>query len=715
MKTMWNNKPYYSISMFPYPSGDIHMGHFRNFCAQDFFNRYQLMNGREVLSFLGWDAFGLPAENAAIERKISAKDWTENNISSMNKVIDLFGNYYTESKQVITCRPDYYLHQQKIFMWLYEAGLFYKKKSFVNWDPVDKTVLANEQVKDGKGWRSGAIIEKKEMEQWFFRITQYADELLENVTKLDWPDRIINAQVQWIGKSYGYEIEFPVIDSQSVIKVFTTQPHTIKGVRFIVVSPFSEYGKLLESNSNLMVFNKYNNTKIPVYFADYVVDEYGTGAVMGVPNDDERDRKFAIQNNISFGDYEPLYNIINELPRKLNYRLRDWCIERQRRWGCPIPIIYCAKCGVILSNKPFLIEDPIEVECHQCHSIAKREMSTMDTFVDSSWYFLRYLCSDNKDEPFDNRVRPVDLYIGGAEHATLHLIYARAIVKALRDLGKLNFDEPFIKLINQGMVLANVYRDESGKPVDLSLVIKGEDGKWYNKSNQQQVFLCENAKMSKSLRNVVSPKEIVDQYGIDACRLFVASNSLIVDMDWNTNELNGCKNFLTRLTAMCENVSTQEWIGHDDGLYLKAHELLKAANDDMASFKVNCAIARVRTLFNELDEKIRNDQKSRTFVWVLGKLLIALWPVCPDLCFEQYEKIFASHITLQRNYYDHINCKRNIRKIRVYMNGKPYGEFTDIRTPDVLSYVISQMNIDTNHYNCMYIAKANIVQISSRV
>lgn len=671
-----DNNVFYSISMFPYPSGNIHMGHFRNFCAQDFFNRYKMMSGKKVLSFLGWDAFGLPAENAAIQNKISAKEWTYNNIEKMNKIIDSFGNYYDHTNRVITCDPSYYLHQQTLFLKLYDAGLIYRKKSIVNWDPIDKTVLANEQVNaEGKAWRSGAQAEKKELKQWFFKTTHYAEELLQGLQDLDWPTRIINAQKQWIGKSIGYEIKFNIKNSNDSITVFTTKPETINGVKFLCVAENTPYAQLIKKNTNLSVMNPFNNQEIPVYIADYVLDEYGTGAVMGVPQDDERDRNFALQNNVQFEPYEKNNSIKDSLQPTTNYKLRDWCFSRQRKWGCPIPMIHCDNCGVIKSNKTFLIEDELQVQCPQCNQLAQRETDTMDTFVDSSWYSLRYLCANNQEKPFDKTTRPVDLYIGGPEHATGHLIYSRAIIKALKDLKLIDFDEPFLKLINQGMVLAPYYKDKNNIPVFLSSVIE-RNGKFFNFETNEEVFLCGIAKMSKSLKNIVEPTEIFSLHGVEACRFFIASQPLEVDMNWNIDELNGCERFLNKIIKFCNLINENKKKQPDDyhsldyNLFVKIHKILREANDKIQEFKTNTFISQIRILFNLLEEQWKKNEKSYTFIWGLGQFLILLWPICMQIAYDCYHLLFNDDITKQKNYNFNDDFLNPISRISIYVNNK---------------------------------------------
>ena len=560
-----NREKYYCLSMFPYPSGKLHMGHVRNYTIGDVISRYKRMNNFNVFQPMGWDAFGLPAENAAIANKVSPKDWTNQNIEHMKKQLISLGLGYDWSKELRTCEPQYYKWEQLIFKKFYEKGLVYKKKSIVNWDPVDETVLANEQVIDGKGWRSGAKVELKEIDQWFIKITDYADELLSSLDEVDWPENVKTMQKNWIGKSHGAEIKYKIENSSKYLTVFSTRPDTIYGVSFIAISPNHEIAlELAERDSQIKNFlHKCNETSsaeadmakaeklgidtgikaihpitkknIPVWIGNFVLLDYGTGVVMGVPGHDQRDFEFASKYNlditqvISLGNDDDLpitnkgtlinsdtYNdlssddaslkIISKLKSDglgeglVQFRLRDWGVSRQRYWGCPIPVIYENGEAKLVEEEdlPVILPDlpeksaPIPLsqnkDFYNVSEEIQRETDTFDTFMDSSWYYARFTAADNESEIFDENTKywlPVDLYIGGIEHAILHLLYSRFFHKALRDMDMVDGNEPFKKLLTQGMVL--------------------KDG----------------AKMSKSKGNTVDPQSYIDKYGADTVRLYM--------------------------------------------------------------------------------------------------------------------------------------------------------------------------------------------------
>ncbi|NCU88857.1 MAG: leucine--tRNA ligase, partial [Proteobacteria bacterium] len=560
-----NREKYYCLSMFPYPSGKLHMGHVRNYTIGDVISRYKRMNNFNVFQPMGWDAFGLPAENAAIANEVSPKEWTNDNIEHMKQQLISLGLGYDWSKELRTCEPKYYKWEQLIFKKFFEKGLVYKKKSLVNWDPIDETVLANEQVIDGKGWRSGAPVEIKEIDQWFIKITDYADELLSSLNEVDWPENVKTMQENWIGKSHGAEIKYQIKDSEEYLTAFSTRPDTIYGVSFVAISPnhkialnLSEHDKKIESflkqcketssaeadmakaeklgiDTGMKVIHPLTDEEIPVWIGNFVLLDYGTGVVMGVPGHDQRDFEFASKYNLdikqvissSTNDELPVltkgillnsdkYNdldsdsaskkIIEELSEKklgeglIQFRLRDWGVSRQRYWGCPIPVIYeNGDAKLVEENElpvvlPELPKDSPPIPLSQNEEFYKisdgieRETDTFDTFMDSSWYYARFTSADNDSEIFDENSKywlPVDLYIGGIEHAILHLLYSRFFHKALRDMGMVEGNEPFKKLLTQGMVL--------------------KDG----------------AKMSKSKGNTVDPQSYIDKYGADTVRLYM--------------------------------------------------------------------------------------------------------------------------------------------------------------------------------------------------
>ena len=617
---------YYVLEMFPYPSGKIHMGHVRNYAMGDVIARYKKSKGFNVLHPMGWDAFGMPAENAAMEKKVHPRTWTESNIKDMKEQLRPMGLSIDWSKELATCDPDYYAKQQSLFIDMEKSGLVSRKISKVNWDPVDMTVLANEQVVDGRGWRSGALVERKELTQWFFNISNYSEELLKGLDALkEWPEKVRTMQSNWIGKSSGAEITFSIKNSTTEfknIKVYTTIPDTIFGMSFLAISPNHpiavNLSKRNKSLNNFCIECQNNLTseetletaekkgidtgikvehpfirdkKIPVFIANFIVMDYGTGAVFGCPAHDQRDFDFAKKYNLEILQvFEPenvemneviLKNsailgegrminseflngkttlearkiVCNQLEKKgagiekTNYRLRDWGISRQRYWGCPIPMIHCEKCGLVAEKKenlPILLPEDIEFDrpgnplerhrdwmktfCPKCDSIAKRETDTMDTFVDSSWYFLRFTAPKDpkpiNKEAIDYWMN-VDQYIGGIEHAILHLLYSRFFSRAMVKTGHLHekFKEPFNALFTQGMVCHETYRDGLGQWLSPEEVYHEKSGEIRKISDNSKVTKGASTKMSKSKRNVVDPKDIIEQYGADTARWFVLSDS----------------------------------------------------------------------------------------------------------------------------------------------------------------------------------------------
>jgi leucyl-tRNA synthetase len=604
----FDKEKFYCLSMFPYPSGYLHMGHVRNYTIGDVIARYQRMLGKNVLHPMGWDAFGLPAENAAIKHQVPPIEWTNKNIAYMRKQFDRLGFAFDWSREIRTCDPSYYRWEQWFFLQLYKKGLVYKKNAEVNWDPVDQTVLANEQVIDGRGWRSGALVERREIPQWFFKITAYADELLNDLNKLkDWPEQVKTMQRNWIGRSLGVDVHFPVEGCDSPLVIFTTRPDTLYGVTFIAVAPQHPLArKAAEKNAEVQRFiDKCKNIKvaeaelatlkkqgvvtdfsarhpltqqlIPVWVANFVVMDYGTGALMAVPAHDQRDFEFAKEyqlpitqvikptdnstldfNKSAYTPYGLLINssqfsgldskiacekIIQHLEnhhvgtRRINYRIRDWGVSRQRYWGTPIPMVNCSNCGTIpipekdlpvilpgqvkfsgVASPLKLMPEFLKITCPQCNKLAERETDTFDTFFESSWYYARFTCSNQNQAMLDERANywaPVDQYIGGIEHAVLHLLYARFIHKAMRDEGLLNSDEPFTRLLTQGMVL-----------------------------NQ-------GVKMSKSKGNTVDPEHLIERYGADTARLFsMFAAPPEQNLEWSDSGVEGSHRFLKKLWAL---------------------------------------------------------------------------------------------------------------------------------------------------------------------
>ncbi|RQH19926.1 leucine--tRNA ligase [Okeania hirsuta] len=639
-----NKQKFYALSMFPYPSGNLHMGHVRNYTITDVIARLKRMQGYRVLHPMGWDAFGLPAENAAIDRGIPPAQWTYQNIAQMKEQLQRLGFSIDWEKEVATCSPEYYRWTQWIFLQFFQAGLAYQKESAVNWDPIDQTVLANEQVDgEGRSWRSGAKVERKLLRQWFFKITDYAEQLLNDLDKLPgWPERVKTMQANWIGKSVGAYLEFPIVGMDKKIGVFTTRPDTVYGVSYVVLAPEhpltaqvttpeqqttvetfiqevgaeSELERTAEDKPKRGVptggkaINPFNNQEIPIWIADYVLYEYGTGAVMGVPAHDVRDFQFAKQYNLPITNvivpddsdnddweltdaYTDIGVMVNSGPfngekstfakkaiielaedegygeGRIQYRLRDWLISRQRYWGAPIPIIHCPKCGAVPVPDEDLpvklpdsvefsgrgpsplakLEDWVNVPCPSCGTPAKRETDTMDTFIDSSWYYLRYPDATNEQQVFDSEIvndwLPVDQYVGGIEHAILHLLYSRFFTKVLRDRGLCNFDEPFQRLLTQGMVQGITYKNPvTGKYIP-SAEVNPEDAKDPKTGDELEVFF---EKMSKSKYNGVDPLDVMSKYGADTARMFILFKAPPEkDLEWDDADVQGQFRFLNRV------------------------------------------------------------------------------------------------------------------------------------------------------------------------
>ena len=688
-----NREKYYCLSMFPYPSGKLHMGHVRNYTIGDVISRYKRMKNFNVFQPMGWDAFGLPAENAAIANKINPREWTNKNIENMKTQLQSLGFSYDWSKELRTCDSSYYRWEQLIFKKFYDAGLVYRKKSLVNWDPIDKTVLANEQVIDGKGWRSGAKIEIKEIDQWFIKITEYADELLSSLEDLDWPENVKLMQKNWIGKSFGAEIEYKIIGQKKSLVTFTTRPDTIFGVSFLAISPnhslaiglakknkkiasFLEKcketkaaeadvakGEKLGIDTKIEVIHPLTGKTLPVWIGNFVLLDYGTGVVMAVPGHDERDYKFAKKYNLNIkpviendnnkfpnvekgilinsGKFngmtseEASQEIIKELIKLksgkelIQFRLRDWGISRQRYWGCPIPVIYESEVPKVLNE----IDMPIELPKLKANSVPvplsqneefvniakdmQRESDTFDTFMDSSWYYARFTSADNHKQIFDENTKywlPVDLYIGGIEHAILHLLYSRFFHKALRDIGMVDGDEPFKKLLTQGMVL--------------------KDG----------------AKMSKSKGNVVDPQQFIDKYGADTVRLYMMFTSPPEQsLEWSESSVEGASRFLKRiwnLVSKRKNIKLEEKLNFTkDQLELrrKSHSTLKKVENDYESrFSFNTAIAAIMELINFIPEKYKENNASNEQKFCLNEAisfsLKMLFPIAPHICEYLWEK-----------------------------------------------------------------------------
>jgi len=729
-----NNKKFYCLEMFPYPSGNIHMGHVRNYTLGDVIANFKRLNEYNVLHPMGWDAFGLPAENAAIQNNLHPKDWTLRNISTMKSQLKRLGLSIDWDKEISTCDESYYKHQQVLFSLLFKKGIAYKKKSYVNWDPIDKTVLANEQVIDGKGWRSGAIVEKKELDQWFLNITKYSDQLLDSFKNLKgWPEKVKLMQKNWIGKSEGCEIEF-ISDLKNVkIKIFTTRPDTIFGASFVAIAPDHPFTEAFKNDKNFIDFKKsalknigtesslskneklgfktsffvshpFLNKKIPVYVANFILMDYGTGAIFGCPAHDQRDLEFAKKynleiipvvtpnkskpinisdqaytddgyiinsdflNDLTVGDAKK--NIIEKIKEKKIgnskkiYRLKDCGISRQRYWGCPIPIIYREDGKVLLvSEKDLPVELPKDIDfskpgnplenhptwkytkCPETGMKAIRETDTLDTFVDSSWYFLRFCSPTDNERPFNvdeaNYWMPVDQYIGGVEHAILHLLYSRFFTLALQDEFKLKISEPFENLFTQGMVCHPTFKTENGKWVFPKDVLE-KDGSYFL-DNKEKVSKGDSQAMSKSKKNIVDPDDIIKIYGADAVRWFILSDSPPDrDIQWSDSGIQGAFKYIQKIWRVCEKVKIykQEKKEVENNFLTKTNLLIKEISECIEKFHINVAVAKLYIFLNnlneEIDKKILNEND---IINSYKKYLIIISIFIPHIANECWEKI----------------------------------------------------------------------------
>ena len=697
--------------MFPYPSGNIHMGHVRNYVIGDICARYHKLKGDEVIHPMGWDAFGLPAENAAIQYKTHPQDWTLSNIENMKSQLLELDLDLDWDRELATCNKDYYKHQQALFIDLFHAGLAYKKDALVNWDPIDQTVLANEQVIDGKGWRTGAEVEQKNLSQWFFKTTHYAEELLQDLDKLDlWPEKVKTMQRNWIGKSMGAEIQFQITQINKILNIFTTRPDTIYGASFIAVSinhpivkEFLDHQKIEEIKIqftdiqddkeklgiplNATCKHPILDQELPIYIANFVLDNYGEGAIFGCPAHDDRDYEFAKKYSLPIikviecedaqlpftGDgvviNSPLLNgltkisaikkIINYFEEKnigkksINYKLRDWGVSRQRYWGCPIPVIYYEDGSYrVLEKSELPVVLPYDVNlngkgnallqqdewrkiiCPKTKKTAYRETDTFDTFVDSSWYYIRFL-NNKLDKPFENseidKYLPVDKYIGGIEHAILHLLYSRFFMKALRDIYSLKIDEPFKQLFTQGMITHKTYKDENGDwvmPKDVGI----KESSHINTQNGLAVTEGPTEKMSKSKKNVIEPNEILENYGINATRIFMISDSPPDrELEWTDEGIQSSKNLIHRIERYFEREQTDT-----KNIDKNIEKYIYDMENNILSFSLNKCVANIYTLFNHLEKSkiyLGNSDYSK-------KILICLFPIIPNLSSSLYQKLF---------------------------------------------------------------------------
>ncbi len=750
---------YYVLEMFPYPSGKIHMGHLRNYAIGDVIARFKALQGYNVLHPMGWDAFGLPAENATIaynqrpenkDKPLNPAVWTEGNIADMRVQLNSIGLSYDWEREIATCTPEYYRHEQKMFLDFLEAGIAYRKEAMVNWDPVDQTVLANEQVIDGCGWRSGAPVERKTLNQWFLKITDFAEDLLQGLDTLtNWPARVTLMQEKWIGKSYGAKVFFDIIDRDEKLEVFTTRPDTLFGASFCAISANHPLANELKgSNVDLAAFVEECNAigvsaeaiekaekkgfdtglrikhpviegqELPLYIANFVLMEYGTGAIFACPAHDQRDLDFArkydlpvipvvspdgsadftVENEAYTGEgtlinSDYLNGMAIEDAKKLvveklqaqgaemtiSYRLRDWGVSRQRYWGCPIPIIYCNDCGAVpVPEAQLPVELPMDVvldgtqqgnpldhhptwkhvDCPTCAKKAVRETDTFDTFFESSWYFARFTSPQETNKGFDkeaaNRWLPVDKYIGGIEHAVLHLLYARFFTRALKKCGYLDVEEPFKGLMTQGMVCHETYKSHDGKWLYPSELTKADDGYSYD---GQPVTVGPSIKMSKSKNNVVDPAGIIESYGADTARLFMLSDSPPErDLEWSDSGIAGTRKYLDRLWKLSQKESECAFkvdrglLENVEGILLDirkmCHKTIAAVTDDLEKFHLNKAVARVRELTNALEKmSLDSDAARSVFHEAFDYVLCLLNPMIPHLT-EELNALRGHDVTL---------------------------------------------------------------------
>ena len=770
-----NKKKFYCLEMFPYPSGKIHMGHVRNYTIGDVLARYKSLLGFNVLHPMGWDSFGMPAENAAKQNNLSPKIWTEENIQTMKNQLKKLGLSIDWDREISTCSSNYYKHQQKLFLQLYDKGLVYRKESYVNWDPVDKTVLANEQVIDGKGWRSGANVERKKLNQWFFKISHFADELLEDLNQLDeWPEKVKTMQKNWIGKSFGCEIDFKIEGSDKVnsIKCYTTRPDTLFGFSFLALSVDHPLAKFYEKSedfikfksecsktgtteesiaqaekvgfkTDLIAINPLNEKiKVPVYFANFVLMDYGFGAVFGCPAHDQRDFDFAKKYNLEIKtvvkpkDEKDNFIVKNEAysgggliinsdflnglkvpeqsisetikileerkigKKKTNFRLKDWGISRQRYWGCPIPIAYDEKNEIIkIPEKDLPVTLPEKIDLNtkgnpldssnswkQIKINGKkciRETDTLDTFVDSSWYFLRFCSSDDQNNPFSknetNYWMPVDQYIGGVEHAILHLLYSRFFTRAINLKNEeLKIKEPFKGLFTQGMVCHETYKDQNNNWINPDEVFS-DDGKnfFLKKDPKHKIKLGPSESMSKSKKNTIDPEKMIEQFGADAVRFFILSDSPPEkDIQWSESGMSSSYKFIQKFWSMsidiinlCKNENSNEL---NKEIEIFTNRSLEKINVSLEKFRYNVIIAVFHEIFNFYSKISEKKQNYKNLKDNFEKILIIINPVIPHLsreCLAQLSsKSSLNWPSVKKEY-----LETDKKEIVIQINGKKRG------------------------------------------
>ena len=800
----YSKKKFYCLEMFPYPSGKIHMGHVRNYTIGDVLSRYKVQKGFNVLHPMGWDSFGMPAENAAKLNNLDPKIWTEKNISAMKTQLKKLGFAIDWSREISTCSPNYYKHQQKFFLDLYDKGLVYRKETYVNWDPVDKTVLANEQVINGKGWRSGATVERKKLNQWFFNINKFADELLSNLNNLkNWPTKVKTMQQNWIGKSFGCELKFTIIGNKKIeeLKCFTTRPDTLFGMSFLALSVDHPVSKFYETNEEFIKFKKEcsktgtteesiahaeklgfktelsainpldNTQKVPIYFANFVLMDYGFGAVFGCPAHDQRDLDFAIKYGLDIKTVVKPVNadenfkvkseaytgsglitnskFLNDLKvpdesimktielleekklgqKKINFRLKDWGVSRQRYWGCPIPIAYNSRNEIVKvpNNKlPIMLPENIKlnvngnpldhqnewkkinIEGEECNL----ETDTLDTFVDSSWYFLRF-CSPNNDEaPFDiediNYWMPVDQYIGGVEHAILHLLYSRFFTRALSYQNeKMNITEPFDGLFTQGMVCHETYKIDTGwlSPEEVN----SKNGKEYylKEDPLKKVVVGPSESMSKSKKNTIDPELMIKNYGADSVRLFILSDSPPEkDIQWSEQGMVASFKFIQKFWILNSSILNKSKSGRtienkeiDNKVSAFTNNILKKITFNIENFNYNVIVANFHQIYNYFNEIVKNESVDNKLLKKnYTKILQSMYPVLPHLVSECLE-LLEEKILPEWPGIDDEALKETSSKIVIQVNGKKRGVGTfkkDIIEEDLIKEIMD--NVEINKY-----------------
>ena len=781
---------YYVMEMFPYPSGRIHMGHVRNYTLGDVVARYKKSRGFNVLHPMGWDAFGLPAENAAFENNVHPAEWTRENIAAMRAQLKSMGLSLDWKREFATCDPEYYEQGQRLFLALMEAGLAYRKESWVNWDPVENSVLANEQVIDGKGWRTGAPVEKRLLNQWFFKITEFSDALLEGLEKLErWPDKVRLMQENWIGRSEGARVQFQLSDD-SALEVFTTRPDTLFGASFCAIAanhPLAQ--KLADSNKDIAAFveecNRMGTSEaeievaekkgidtgitadhpflagetLPVYVANFVLMEYGSGAIFGCPAHDQRDLDFARKYELSVTPVVlPLESDIEEFEigteayvgegslinsgfldgldvpsakkraveeleslgcgnSEISYRLRDWGVSRQRYWGCPIPVIHCGDCGVVpVPDEDLPVElpsdvtfdtpgNPLEhhptwkkVDCPKCGKKGQRETDTCDTFFDSSWYFARYCSPHHHESPYDRKATdywmPVDQYIGGVEHAVLHLLYSRFFIRALHHIELIGSEEPFTGLFTQGMVCHETYRAADGGWLFPTDVVR-EDGEWRNRESGETVSAGRSEKMSKSKRNVVDPAEIIESYGADTARLYMLSDSPPErDLEWTEAGIQGAWRVLNRIWRMIEGdlddlASSPDKppanFGDYSELHRDLHKFIANVTGDLDRFHFNRAVARIREFSNALIDFNGTGPEANWLKRECYRTIVQLMaPIAPHIAEELWQRLGHQTLLVETAWpqWDPSLLQDELVTVAVQVNGKLRGTLELARDSD---------------------------------